>query len=85
MVDSGKQTDVAVFSNGAITHVVPTIVTSSCQMDLSRFPFDTQSCILKYGSWSYDKAKVNLQVQNGAKTASLDGYSLNVEWDVLSE
>ena len=29
-------------------------------MDVQHFPFDTQHCHLKFGSWTYDQARLNL-------------------------
>ena len=29
-------------------------------MDIQHFPFDTQHCHLKFGSWTYDQARLNL-------------------------
>ena len=46
--------------DGTITWVPPAIFKSSCPMDITYFPFDYQNCSLKFGSWTHDKAKIDL-------------------------
>ena len=36
---------------------------SSCEMDVEYFPFDEQTCVMKFGSWTYDGSKVDLRHQ----------------------
>ena len=39
---------------GDVVWKPPAIYHSSCQMDVEFFPFDEQTCIMKFGSWTYD-------------------------------
>lgn len=39
----------------------PAIYKSSCEIDVEYFPFDEQTCVLKFGSWTYDGFKVILR------------------------
>ena len=59
---------------------------SSCRLDLSRFPFDEQTCELHFGSWTYDNSKVNLThlVPNGNKGLDMSEIRMNKEWIVVS-
>ena len=34
---------------------------SSCSIDIKYFPFDVQTCQLKFVAWSYSKAEVSTQ------------------------
>ncbi|CAF4828434.1 unnamed protein product [Pieris macdunnoughi] len=45
---------------GKVLWTPPAIFKSSCEIDVRYFPFDQQTCFLKFGSWSYDgdQAKV---------------------------
>lgn len=36
----------------------PAIYKSSCEINVEYFPFDEQSCIMKFGSWTYNGAQV---------------------------
>lgn len=45
-------------SKGMIQWKPPAIYKSSCGIDVRYFPFDEQTCIMKFGSWTYDGFKV---------------------------
>jgi len=36
----------------------PAIYKSSCEINVEYFPFDEQSCLMKFGSWTYNGAQV---------------------------
>lgn len=40
----------------------PTKFRSTCPVDVTYFPFDDQTCIMKLGSWTYDGFQVSLLV-----------------------
>jgi len=51
----------AVVSNdGSVLWIPPSIFRSSCSIDITHFPFDIQTCHLKFGSWTYDGFKLDL-------------------------
>ena len=50
-------------------------------MDIWKFPFDTQSCFLVFGSWSYDIRYINIILVNDH--ADLDVYNDNSEFDLV--
>lgn len=41
------------YSDGSIIYSKPTILKFSCPLELSRFPFDTQRCVMNISSWVY--------------------------------
>lgn len=55
---------------------------ATCSIDISYFPFDTQTCELKFVAWSYTKSDVNLDI--GTKGILLDEYIPNSQWDIMS-
>ena len=45
---------------GSVLWIPQAIFRSSCHIDITHFPFDVQSCSLKFGSWTYDGFKLDL-------------------------
>ena len=45
-------------SSGKVEWKPPAIYHSSCEMDVEYFPFDEQTCVMKFGSWTYDGFQV---------------------------
>jgi len=52
---------VIISHDGSIKWLTPVIFRAKCAMDVEFFPFDTQHCELKFGSWSYSGLQVDLQ------------------------
>ncbi|XP_071560476.1 nicotinic acetylcholine receptor beta2 isoform X1 [Temnothorax nylanderi] len=68
----------------------PAIYKSSCEINVEYFPFDEQSCIMKFGSWTYNGAQVDLKhmkQEPGSNIVAigidLTDFYLSVEWDIL--
>ena len=58
--------------------LAPVILRSKCPINVKFFPFDEQKCELKFGSWTYDKARIDLFPEtlddNITKAASLSKF-----------
>ncbi|XP_071103597.1 neuronal acetylcholine receptor subunit alpha-10-like [Haliotis cracherodii] len=65
-------------SKGGVLWSPPARLRSSCKIDIRYFPFDSQRCTLKFGSWTYDKAQVDLI--NRSELADISNYITNGEW-----
>ncbi|XP_055713962.1 acetylcholine receptor subunit alpha-like [Phlebotomus papatasi] len=68
----------------------PAIYKSSCEIDVEYFPFDEQTCVMKFGSWTYDGFQVDLRhidESNGTNVVEvgidLTEFYTSVEWDIL--
>ena len=51
-------TKATLYNNGLVEWKPPAIYHSSCEMDVEYFPFDEQTCVMKFGSWTYDGFQV---------------------------
>lgn len=51
--------------NGKVVWTPPAIFKSSCEIDVRYFPFDQQTCFMKFGSWTYDGFQVCLFANGG--------------------
>ena len=51
-------TRAALQSNGEIKWEIPMIFRSSCKIDVTYFPYDTQNCSLTFRSWTYDRTGI---------------------------
>ncbi|XP_012379014.2 neuronal acetylcholine receptor subunit alpha-2 [Dasypus novemcinctus] len=70
------------FYTGTVHWVPPAIYKSSCSIDVTFFPFDQQNCKMKFGSWTYDKAKIDLQQME--QTVDLKDYWESGEWAIIN-
>ena len=76
---------------GEVVWKPPAIYKSSCKIDVEWFPFDEQSCDMKFGSWTYDGYQVDLKHISQVKGSNvveigidLKEFYLSVEWDILA-
>ena len=72
-------------NRGEVTWIPQAVFKSSCDINVKAFPFDVQTCFLKFGSWAYDGSKVDLLFKNGLQEAnmSLSDYQESNVWDIL--
>ncbi len=75
-------TKAQVFYNGRIKWKPPAIYKSSCSIDVTFFPFDQQNCKMKFGSWTYDRAKIDL-VSMASDVDQMD-YWESGEWVIVN-
>ncbi|KAK5873689.1 hypothetical protein PBY51_018709 [Eleginops maclovinus] len=68
--------------NGDVTWIPPAIFKSSCKIDVTYFPFDYQNCTMKFGSWTYDKAKIDLVLIGS--TINLKDFWETGEWTIIN-
>nr|CAD7444475.1 unnamed protein product [Timema bartmani] len=75
---------------GKVTWKPPAIYKSFCEIDVEYFPFDEQTCFMKFGSWTYDGYLVDLRHSHQTPDSDtievgidLQDYYLSVEWDIM--
>jgi len=80
--DGTYHTNVVVTHEGQCTYIPPGIFKSTCKIDITWFPFDDQTCDMKFGSWTYDGFKLDLQ-KNNEGGGDLQTYVDNGEWHLM--
>ncbi|VDO26823.1 unnamed protein product, partial [Haemonchus placei] len=70
---------VTYFSSGNVTWIPPAVIRSSCSIDIAYFPFDSQHCSMKFGSWTYSGFFTDLR----NASVSVGTYQPNGEWEML--
>ncbi|XP_043845480.1 LOW QUALITY PROTEIN: gamma-aminobutyric acid receptor subunit pi [Dromiciops gliroides] len=56
---------IRLFSNGTVLYALRITTTVACNMDLSKYPMDTQTCKLQLESWGYDGSDVEFSWLRG--------------------
>uniref|UniRef100_A0A8C1PQI1 Cholinergic receptor, nicotinic, alpha 10a n=1 Tax=Cyprinus carpio TaxID=7962 RepID=A0A8C1PQI1_CYPCA len=77
---SSMETNVVIRHDGQIMWDQPAITKTSCKVDVSYFPFDSQQCHLTFGSWTHNGNQMDLH--NALDSADLADFVENVEWEV---
>lgn len=49
-----------VYHTGQVYWIIPIMYDYSCPLQLERFPFDTQKCIMTFGSWKLSQRYLNI-------------------------
>ena len=69
--------------NGDVLWIPQAIFKSSCVIDITHFPFDEQNCFLKFGSWTYDGFKLDLDFFDELEEVDLNDYIVSNEWGII--
>ncbi|XP_059486719.1 acetylcholine receptor subunit beta-like 1 isoform X1 [Neocloeon triangulifer] len=77
------KSNVLIYPNGEVLWVPPAIYQSSCTIDVTYFPFDQQTCIMKFGSWTFNGDQVSLQLYNNKNFVDLSDYWKSGTWDII--
>ncbi|CAH8664994.1 unnamed protein product [Dicrocoelium dendriticum] len=75
---------VVVHYDGSIKWMPPAIFKSNCKIDIKSFPFDEQTCHMKFGSWTYDGNRLDVSFINNEQHVLLDDYTESNEWEIFA-
>lgn len=78
------KSNVLIYPNGDVLWVPPAIYQSSCTIDVTYFPFDQQTCIMKFGSWTFNGDQVSLALYNNKNFVDLSDYWKSGTWDIIN-
>ncbi|XP_076085712.1 neuronal acetylcholine receptor subunit alpha-3-like isoform X1 [Mytilus galloprovincialis] len=78
----GAEQTVRIQYNGEVRWEPPAVLSTSCDMDVTYFPYDSQTCEIELASWGFSADVVNLEF---FKThINLEDYRPDEEWDLLT-
>ncbi|XP_071953127.1 neuronal acetylcholine receptor subunit alpha-10-like [Antedon mediterranea] len=69
---------IVLYHNGTCNWASPIIVKSHCRLNVMNFPFDEQSCKMKFGPWQHDGTEIVMLGQGDDSVFNSDG-----EWDMI--
>ncbi|XP_072023913.1 neuronal acetylcholine receptor subunit alpha-10-like [Amphiura filiformis] len=81
--ESIKDINTMVTSVGDVVWYAPVILRSSCKVKVKNFPFDTQNCIMTFGSWAYDTSQLDL-IYLDDDDANQEVFSQNGVWELIA-
>jgi hypothetical protein len=73
---------VSVSSNGLVNWYPYMVFETKCDLDISLYPFDTQTCNIVFKTWSYSRWEVNLTV--ASPKVGFYEFVPNSAWEVTS-
>ncbi|CAH1799898.1 unnamed protein product [Owenia fusiformis] len=62
--DYSREVPVIVYNNGDIRWYFPGVIETNCPIDITMFPFDTQHCIVYFGSWTHTGKEIDTYPQD---------------------
>ena len=83
-----KDVGATLFPDGTVYWAYPVISYTSCLIDARLFPFDTQYCDLRFGSWAYNINQLDLNIGSKSQANAVKYFIENGIWhmdDFLSE
>ncbi|XP_062615968.1 neuronal acetylcholine receptor subunit alpha-7-like [Saccostrea cucullata] len=69
-------------SDGSVSWYPYMVFESKCELDVSFYPFDTQTCKIQFKSWSYTQWEINLTFADDK--IGFKEYVENTVWEVTS-
>jgi len=78
-MDQLYYTKANVYNNGNIFWSRPGLIKSTCTFDMTYFPYDQQTCNIKFGSWAYDSSEIYLGLEE-EKSFDVSNYQVHEEW-----
>jgi len=78
------ETNTLIYPNGDVLWVPPCHLSALCNLTLNTDPYGIQTCILKFGSWTFDGLSQDLQIYNNETKADVSDMWQTTDWNVVS-
>ena len=84
--DNHDDTLALISPDGSVYWTFQTYYSTSCKINARFFPFDSQNCTLTFGSWTYEKPKLDFQIGRvNPSSLSDELYTNNGIWSLRTE
>lgn len=81
-IDHYGDTHCIVFYDGSIMWVPPSTFLSFCKLNMKYWPYDSHTCSIVLGSWTYDGNQIDISVSN--TSVQLETLVENHEWKITN-
>ncbi len=78
MIQDFEKIRVLISSTGKVHWEPGGVFTTTCDIDITYFPFDSQACPIEIGAWAYTSSRMNLT--NITSSVETQEFKLNGEW-----
>lgn len=78
----GADKTVRIHYNGEVRWEPPAVLSTSCDIDVTFFPYDSQTCDIELASWGFPLGTVNLTLLKSA--INLEDYRPNGEMELVT-
>jgi len=79
-----SDTNTLIYPTGDVLWVPPCHLSALCNLTLNTDPYGPQSCVLKFGSWTFDGISMDLQIYNNETQADVSDLWSTTQWNVVS-
>ncbi|OQV13812.1 Acetylcholine receptor subunit beta-like 1 [Hypsibius exemplaris] len=77
------KSNAVIYSGGDVIWLPPTIYRSTCEINVVYFPFDTQTCKMRFKSWTWNAQEVVLESFEDPNLVDLSDYTESGTWDII--
>ncbi|KAH9389094.1 hypothetical protein TYRP_008448 [Tyrophagus putrescentiae] len=78
VIRSTTHSDLILWNSGEIFWMPAISMKTICDVDLTNWPFDRQTCLYRFASWTYDGN--SLELHNASEHIDLNSFVENAEW-----
>ena len=82
-IQEKRDANALVYSSGIVYWLPQSVIKSSCNINITMFPYDIQECKLVWGSWTYETRRLNLTYYNNLTQMALEDFIDNPEWAIV--
>lgn len=79
-IDAASNTELIVHSNGSIIWYLCRVIKTRCDIDITKYPFDSQTCVITIGTW-YSEDRL-VRISTIEDQIWMEAFPSNHEWHI---